>query len=83
MAEQKYFTVVFEGDIGKMKANPFHIDSAWGRPVTIGKGDLLAEMDRHFEEICSRSSVGSEHRTSNSAVAGSSPAGNANSTTPN
>ena len=39
------FTIVFEGDIGAINGNPFHIETPYGKPVAIGRGDAFAELD--------------------------------------
>jgi hypothetical protein len=46
-----YFTVVFEGDLSTIQGNPFHIESVWGKPVTIGRGDMLAQIESLCESI--------------------------------
>lgn len=40
------FTLVFEGDIRKLRRNPFKTNSAFGRPVIASMGDVTAERDR-------------------------------------
>ncbi len=42
---QTYFTVVFEGHPRNLPGNPFNIESVWGVPVTIAKGDMLAQIE--------------------------------------
>ena len=44
----RFCTIVFECDIRKTKGNPFHIDTPFGRPVIISKGDQLSEDDEEF-----------------------------------
>ena len=41
----RYCTIVFEFDIRKTKINPFDIDTPFGKPVIISKGDQLSEDD--------------------------------------
>lgn len=48
---QTYFTVVFEGHPRNLPGNPFHIESVWGIPVTIAKGDMLAQIESLCESI--------------------------------
>lgn len=43
------FTVVFEGDLRKLKLNPFKIASEFGEPVAVAVGDALEELDEHRE----------------------------------
>lgn len=50
-ADEKYFTVVFEGDIGKIPGNPFKVESIWGRPVVLSRGNLADECDNLEVEI--------------------------------
>lgn len=44
----RYCTIVFEYDIRKVKGNPFHVGTPFGRPVVISKGDQLSEDDDEF-----------------------------------
>jgi hypothetical protein len=42
---EKYFTVVFEGDLRNIDSNPFKLDSIWGKPVSIALGDAMQTPD--------------------------------------
>lgn len=46
-----YFTVVFEGDIGNIPGNPFKVESVWGKPVTVARGDILSQIDDLCQSI--------------------------------
>jgi hypothetical protein len=48
---QKYFTVVFEGDMRTIAGNPFNVESIWGKPVVIAWGDVTEERDRLEERL--------------------------------
>ena len=48
--QPKFFTIVFEGDIGAFKANPLKTETPFGVPYTIGRGNALDEMDDLREE---------------------------------
>ena len=41
----RYCTIVFEFDIRKTETNPFDIDTPFGKPVIISKGDQLSKVD--------------------------------------
>jgi hypothetical protein len=45
-----YFTVVFEGDLRKIR-NPFEIESDWGKPLIVSFGDAIEERDRVEEDL--------------------------------
>lgn len=38
-------TIWFETDIQKIWENPFHIETAFGKPTTIGKGNEFSKSD--------------------------------------
>ena len=40
------FTVVFEGDVRRIKGNPHNIVSEFGRPRTVSTGDLVNSPKR-------------------------------------
>ena len=40
-----FFTMVFAGDIGANKGNPFHIETPYGKPVAIGRGNAFDEIE--------------------------------------
>ena len=42
---ERFFTVVFKGDIRERGGNPFHVDTPFGRPHAITMGDALAELE--------------------------------------
>lgn len=39
LPEHKMFTAVFAGDLNKWRTNPFHEQTVFGKPVTLGVGD--------------------------------------------
>lgn len=43
--DRDYFTLVFQGDIGKFKHSPMTTDTPYGRPVAAGRGDAFEETD--------------------------------------
>ena len=43
--KNRYCTIVFECDIRKIQGNPFYIDTTFGRPIIISKGDKLSDTD--------------------------------------
>lgn len=51
MINREYFTLVFEGDIGKFKKNPLNTDTPFGRPVAAGRGDAFEESDKLREQL--------------------------------
>lgn len=51
MIDRKYFTLVFEGDIGKFKLNPLNTETPFGRPVAAGRGDAFEECDKLREQL--------------------------------
>ncbi len=40
-----FVSVLFEFDIKSIPGNPFDIETPFGKPVTIGLGDVFAERD--------------------------------------
>lgn len=44
--DYKYFTLVFEGDIGKLKVSPMNTKTPFGKPVAAGRGDAFDEIER-------------------------------------
>ena len=44
--DRAYFTVIFAGDIGKYPSNPLDVETPFGKPVAVGRGDAFAEIDR-------------------------------------
>ncbi len=44
-------TIFFECDIRQFKGNPFHVETPFGRPVTIAVGDVFEERDRLEDEL--------------------------------
>jgi hypothetical protein len=53
MSDTSHFTVVFAGDLRKLK-NPFKIVSDFGEPVSIALGDALDELDEYRDEAIKR-----------------------------
>jgi hypothetical protein len=49
--EDKYFTLVFKGNIRKFKHNPLRTKTQFGVPVAAGVGDAFAKIDQLEEEI--------------------------------
>src|SRR5882672_2645987 len=41
MIDRTHFTIVFEGDITKLKGNPLKMDTAYGKPVASGAGNAF------------------------------------------
>ena len=50
-ADKKYFTLVFEGDIGKFEKNPLAMVSVFGKPIVASRGDLAEKVDELEEAI--------------------------------
>ncbi len=48
---EKQFTVVFDGDLRKIKANPFQTDTPFGRPSACGLGNMFEREDEAAETI--------------------------------
>ena len=44
-SNKRYCTIVFECDLRKIEGNPFHIDTPFGKPLIICKGDQLTEPE--------------------------------------
>jgi hypothetical protein len=53
MSEREYFTVVFAGDLRKLKS-PFKTVSDFGEPVSIAFGHALDELDEYRDEALAR-----------------------------
>lgn len=51
MIDREYFTLVFKGDIGKLKLNPMNTETVFGRPVAAGRGNAFDEADNLREQI--------------------------------
>ena len=47
----KPFTLVFDKDIRDIKENPFHIETVFGTPIAISRGDLTVRTIELEEEI--------------------------------
>ena len=47
----KYFTLVFEGDIRKFKANPLRTETPFGVPFACGVGNAFEELDAANEKL--------------------------------
>ena len=45
MSDYRYFTLIFEGDIRSFKGNPFKTETAFGVPLAVSIGDVVAEND--------------------------------------
>ena len=41
MIDRTHFTIVFEGDITKLKGNPLKMETAYGKPVASGAGNAF------------------------------------------
>lgn len=52
--DKKFFTVVFEGDIGSFKDNPLKVVTPFGTPLIIARGNALDDLDRLKDEIADR-----------------------------
>lgn len=50
MADQRYFTAVFECNITKFAGNPLKTETPFGVPVAVGIGDAFDKL-AHIEEI--------------------------------
>lgn len=50
-AADRWFTVVFEGDLLAIKENPHRIVSAFGKPMTIGFGDAFVRLDNAEDRL--------------------------------
>lgn len=48
---ERKVTLVFDEPAEVFKGNPFKIDTPYGQPVTVSKGDMCAHADA-LEEIC-------------------------------
>jgi hypothetical protein len=44
-ARPDYFTIVFDGRLRDLKANPFKVESPFGKVVAVGAGDALSRQD--------------------------------------
>lgn len=55
MSKDKYFTLVFAGNIREFKGNPLTTETVFGVPVSVGVGDAHDELERlheaHDQEI--------------------------------
>lgn len=53
--KERYFTLVFAGNIREFKGNPLETETVFGVPVSVGVGDAHDELERlhqaHDEEI--------------------------------
>ena len=49
--EFKYLTVCFEVDARTIPGNPLLIESPFGKPVTVGLGDMFERCDQLEEEL--------------------------------
>lgn len=47
----EYFTIVFDGRLRDLTANPFKIDSPFGQVVAVGIGDALGRQESLIELI--------------------------------
>ncbi len=43
--EGTYFTLVFEGDLRRLRLNPYLGDTPFGRPIASGLGNAFDQMD--------------------------------------
>jgi hypothetical protein len=41
---EETFTVVFKGNLQAIAGNPFHVESAFGKPIAIARGNALDEL---------------------------------------
>ncbi len=41
---EQYFTAVFKGDLQAIDGNPFHVETPFGRPIAIARGDALEKL---------------------------------------
>lgn len=48
--DAKYFTLVFAGDITKIKGNPMKIETIYGVPVASGMGNAFDKLEK-IDEI--------------------------------
>lgn len=51
MPEEKFFTVVFKGDIKDLDFNPLKCWTPYGEPVAVAAYNALDEIDRMQESI--------------------------------
>jgi len=49
--QKEFFTLVFQGDLRKFKANPHMTDTPFGRAVASGVGDAFAEIDDLTDQL--------------------------------
>lgn len=49
MSKRDYFTLVFEGDITKIKGNPMKIETIYGVPVASGMGNAFDVIENIHE----------------------------------
>lgn len=56
MGDRNYFTLVFEGDITKIKGNPHKIETPYGFPVASGMGNAFDVIENlhEIEEAASK-----------------------------
>lgn len=45
------FTCIFEGDVREFPTNPFHADTPFGSPISVGVGDAHAMLNEQADEI--------------------------------
>lgn len=51
MSDFRYFTLIFEGDIRSFKGNPFKTETAFGVPLAVSIGDVVAENDELRDQL--------------------------------
>ena len=49
MSDNEYFTLVFKGDIRKIKGNPMKIETCYGVPVASGMGNAFDMIENMIE----------------------------------
>lgn len=44
--DKDFFTILFVGDIGKFSSNPLQVETPFGLPEIVARGDVFEERDR-------------------------------------
>ena len=51
MINRDYFTLVFQGDIGKFKNNPLKTETPYGVPISVARGHSFEEADMLIDAV--------------------------------